>query len=255
VVAYPTVETYPDHESALEQCGGDGYADRELAEVTLYKTREILSGDLKLALYPPNADATLTALHMVPAREPRVLDFGGSFGPHYFLAKQYLPRRYRWAIVETELITTMGKELANEELKFFTSIHAAVEWLGGLDLVHASGSLQCVPRPKAVLASLVALRARWLAIMRTAIALGPECVTIQTFQLSGSDPVFGLPEGVEDRVLRFPRVFMAEQDFISTVEPLYRIVGHSRDDREGPLAANGINLSLGDNFIFARRDA
>jgi putative methyltransferase (TIGR04325 family) len=254
VEAYPSLETYPDHETALKQCGGDGYADREVAEVTLYKTRAILEGDLKLALYPPNAEATLTALHMVPASEARILDFGGGFGPHYFLAKQYHPRRYRWAIVETGLIATLGQEFANEELRFFSSIDEAMGWLGQADVVHASGSLQCVPQPRAVLASLVGLRAPTLAITRTAISLGRECVTIQTFPLSGSDPVFGLPQGVTDRILRFPRIFMAQQDFVSTVDPHYRIVGHNRDDREGPLMADGVSLALGDNFVFARRD-
>jgi putative methyltransferase (TIGR04325 family) len=250
----PTLETFPDYGSALKACGGDGYTDRELADVTVFKTRAILAGDLRVALYPPNAEATLTALHMIPAREPRVLDFGGSFGPHYFLAKQCLPRRYRWAIVETELVASLGKEFANDELRFFTSIDAAVDWLGGADLVHASGSLQCMPRPSAVLSSLVGVHAPALAILRTAIALGRECVTVQSFLLSGSDPVFGLPDGVEDRVMKFPRVFIAQQDFVSSVDRFYRIVAHTRDDREGPLVVEDVSLCLGDNFIFARRD-
>ena len=86
-MAYPTTETYPDYTTALRECG-DINQDRELAEITLNKTLGILSNDLKVVLYPPNADATLTALRIVPGNEKRVLDFGGSFGLHYFLAKQ-----------------------------------------------------------------------------------------------------------------------------------------------------------------------
>jgi putative methyltransferase (TIGR04325 family) len=254
VEAHPTLETYPDYEAALKACGGDGNTDRELAEVTLFKTRTILAGDLRLALYPPNAEATLTALHMIPAKEPRVLDFGGSFGPHYFLAKQCLPRRYRWAVVETDLVASLGKEVANDELRFFTSIDAAVHWLGEVDVVHASGCLQYTPDPRAMLSSFVSLRAPSLAILRTAIGLRRECVTIQSFPLSNSDPIFGLPEGVEDRIMKFPRVFMSQQDLVAGVEPFYRIVAHSRDDREGALIADGNELCLGDNFVFARRD-
>jgi putative methyltransferase (TIGR04325 family) len=249
----PSVATYPDYETALKRCG-EAYADRELATVTLAKTRWIVDGDLKAALYPPNADATLTALRLTPGREPRVLDFGGSFGPHYFLAKQCLPKRYRWAVVETDLVASLGAELANDELRFFTSIDAARDWLGAVDLVHASGSLQCTPQPKAFLSSLIDLRAPIVAITRTAIALGRERVTTQTFWLSGCDPVHGLPEGVKDRELTFPRVFMAEQDFIAALNPLYRAVVHSLDDREGPLTADGVNLCLGENFVFRRRD-
>ena len=251
--AYPATETYQDYETALKHCG-EGYDDRELAVVTLQKTLAILSSDLKMALYPPNAAATLTAVSLIPGKEPRILDFGGSFGPHYFLAKQCLPRRYRWAVVETPVIAELGAELENDELRFFTSIEGAREWLGEIDLVHASGSLQCTPQPKRFFATLVGLRAPYLAITRTAVALGPECVTIQVSLLSGNGPVGGLPPGVSDKIVKYPRIFMAKADFIATVEPHYGVVYQTLDDREGPITAGGVQLILGDNFVFARRD-
>jgi putative methyltransferase (TIGR04325 family) len=251
-MAYPTTETYPDYTTALRECG-DINQDRELAEVTQNKTLGIRSNDLKVVLYPPNADATLTALRIVPGSEKRVLDFGGSFGLHYFLAKQCLPYRYRWAVVETEMIASLSAELATDELQFFTSIGSAMDWLGAADVVHASGSLQYTPEPKEVLSSLVALRAPSLAITRTAISLGPQCVTSQTFWLRDTDPVPGLPRGVSDRMLISTRIFMAQRDFVAAVEPFHRIVAHGLDDREGPLWADGVRLCLGDNFIFARK--
>jgi putative methyltransferase (TIGR04325 family) len=251
-MTYPATETYPDYTTALRVCG-DINQDRELAEVTLDKTLGIRSKDLKEVLYPPNADATLTALRIVPGSEKRVLDFGGSFGLHHFLAKQCLPCRYRWAVVETEMIVSLSTELATDELRFFTSIGSAMDWLGAADVVHASGSLQYTPDPKAVLSSLVALRAPSLAITRTAISLGAECVTSQRFWLRDTDPVPGLPRGVSDRMLISTRIFMAQRDFIAAVEPFYRIVAHGLDDREGPLWANDIKLCLGDNFVLARK--
>lgn len=145
--AYPVLTTYPDYAAANKHCGSDINADRELAEITLFKTRTALSGDLKPVLYPPNAEATLTALQLIPAKEPRILDFGGSFGLHYFLARQHLPRRYRWAVVETELIASLAAQIASDELKFFTSIEAARDWLGGIDVLHTSGTLQYTPDP------------------------------------------------------------------------------------------------------------
>jgi putative methyltransferase (TIGR04325 family) len=250
--AYPDIETYPDYETALKHCGG-AYDDRELAELTLKKTLAILSSDLKQALYPPNSQATLTALSVIPGNEVRVLDFGGSFGPHYFLAKQGVPRRYRWAVVETPLIAGMGAQLENEELKFFSTLDAARAWLQSVDLVHASGSLQYTREPKDMFRTLAGLRARHLAITRTAIALGPECVTIQISLLSGNGPVGGLFPGIEDRIVRYPRTFMAKDDFIATVQPDYGVLYRTVDDREGPLTAGGVSLCLGDNFVFARR--
>ena len=250
--AYPGLETFPDYESALKHCG-EGYDDRQLAEVTMAMILAVLPSDLKIALHAPNTNATLTALQLVPAREPHVLDFGGSFGPHYFLAKQCLPKRYRWAVVETEVIASLGSRLANDELRFFTSIDAARAWLGRIDLVHASGSLQCTPQPKAMLSSLVGLHAPIMAIMRSAIALGPERITIQVSQLSWNGPGT-LPPGVEDRIVKYPRIFMSRDDFIGTLDPHYRLVHHSLDDREPPLMADGVLLSMGENFIFVRRD-
>lgn len=103
-----------------------------------------------------------------------------------------------------------------------------------------------------MLSSLVALGAPVIAILRTAVALGETCATVQTFWLSRGDPVRGLPQGVQDRAIKSPRLFIAHEDFTS-IEPGYRIVSHSCDDREGPLLVNGVKLCLGDNFIFARR--
>jgi putative methyltransferase (TIGR04325 family) len=251
-MAFPTTETYPDYATAVSECG-DINQDRELAEVTLNKTLGIRSNDLKVVLYPPNADATLTALRIVPGNEKRVLDFGGSFGLHYFLVKQCLPYRYRWAVVETEMIASLSTKLATDELQFFTSIGSAMDWLGAADVVHASGSLQYTPDPMSVLSSLVALRAPSLAITRTAISLGPQCVTSQSFWMRDTDPVPGLPRGVSDRMLISTRIFMAQRDFVAAVEPFYRIVAHGLDDREGPLLVDGVKLCLGDNFIFARK--
>lgn len=157
-------------------------------------------------------------------------------------------------MVETEVIASLGAQIANEELQFFTSIETASEWLGGIDLVHASGSLQYTPQPKAAFSALVGLGAPYLAVTRTAVALGRECVTIQMSLLSGNGPVGGLPAGVEDRIVKCPRIFMAKADFIGTIEPRYRAIYQSWDNREGPLTANGVELCLGDNFVFARRD-
>ena len=250
---FPTTETYPDYASALQMCGA-GYEDRHLAEVTLAKTQAILSSDLRQALHPPNADATLTGISLLPGKDLRVLDFGGSFGPHYFLAKQSVPKRYRWAVVETEAIVSLGEQIANDELRFFPTIEAAYAWLGGIDLVHASGSLQYTPDPMSALAALVALRAPYLAITRSAVSLGRECVTIQVSLLSGNGPVGGLSRGVEDRIVRCPRTFMAKTDFTGMLDPHYRVIYQSWDDREGPLTADGLELCLGDNFVFVRRD-
>lgn len=47
---------------------------------------------------------------------------------------------------------------------------------------------------------------------------------------------------------------MAKVDFTGTIDPHYRAIYRSWDAREGPLTADGVELCLGDNFVFVRRD-
>src|SRR5258708_32722089 len=53
-----------------------------------------------------------------------------------------------------------AKHLEQDGLRFFTAIEDAVQWLGGVDLLHSNGVLQYLDAPEAMLERLLALKSR-----------------------------------------------------------------------------------------------
>jgi hypothetical protein len=82
-----------------------------------------------------------------------------------------------------------GAEFANDSLRFFSSIDAAREWLGGVDLVWSSGALQYADDPDATLAALVGIDAQLMVWTRmVAMTTGPAEVQPQTSRLADNGP-------------------------------------------------------------------
>jgi putative methyltransferase (TIGR04325 family) len=91
-----------------------------------------------------------------------VIDFGGAAGAHYFTIRALLPSEYqlRWVVVETPAMAAGGaKHLANDELSFTAKLQEAEAKLGHIDLLHSSGTLQCLPDPIEQLRSMMLLPA------------------------------------------------------------------------------------------------
>jgi putative methyltransferase (TIGR04325 family) len=248
----PKVTAYPSFEAAMAECESGGFNDAELADVMFRKTRALAAKRVRDAVYEANAVARLEALRLARATPTRVLDFGGNCGLHYFLAKQETGQAFKWAVVEVPLIAKASTPLESEELRFFSDIDSALEWLDGApELVHSSGALQYTPKPEMFLSNLVEIKAPYLALLRGAVALGPSRVTVQTSPLSGNDPPGEMPPGVRDRDVRCPLTFISRTSFRKIVGPLYRLVHSSRDDRVSGLMADGVQLRRGDNGVFA----
>jgi hypothetical protein len=85
-----------------------------------------------------------------------VLDFGGGFGQHYKCATPLSPD-VRWAVVETPAAVQRASVVASGRLRFFTSVEAAADWLGQIDLMHSGGALHYSPDPMTALRSLCAV--------------------------------------------------------------------------------------------------
>ena len=82
------------------------------------------------------------------ANRSTVLDFGGGFAQHYKCATPLSPD-VRWAVVETPAVVARASVLASDKLRFFTSVAAAADWLGEIDLMHSDGALHYSPDPLA----------------------------------------------------------------------------------------------------------
>lgn len=79
---------------------------------------------------------------------PRVLDFGGALGNHYFRLRRFLPVVDSWTVVELPATAAIGaREFADDILTFSTDLVDA-------DIVIASGALQCVAHPHETLEEL-----------------------------------------------------------------------------------------------------
>jgi putative methyltransferase (TIGR04325 family) len=252
VTGHPSHTAYPSFEAAMAECPGrGGYNDAEFADVMFKKTRALAAGRVRDAVHDANAVATLEALQLARATRTRVLDFGGNCGLHYFLAKQETGQAFKWAVVEMPLIMTASAPLETEELRFFTDIDSALEWLDGKPaLVHSSGAIQYTPEPEMFLSKLVEIEAACLAILRKAVALGPRRVTVQTSRLRDNGPG-ELPPGVQDREVRYPLTFISRTSFRNIIGYRYRLVYSSRDDRMSDWVADGVRCQHGDNGVFA----
>jgi putative methyltransferase (TIGR04325 family) len=207
----------------------DGYADPLLIDVIVCKTAalqdtarldDILPGETLLA--------TVAGLGVAGPADPlRVLDFGGAAGLHYLVAKQTFPRRnFRWAVVETAQMADAALRFANDELFFFTSLEAAVDWLGGVDLVHCVSALQYAPEPGTTVEQLLALRARTVIWAR--LMLGDRYERfVQSSRLRDNGPG-PLLEGVKDRRVTCSAVRMPKSEFLTAHEHSgYRLVWKS----------------------------
>lgn len=149
----------------------DGYGCNDIVDLVYRKTVGFDPDRLaKEATTSPDAAKTLFAVAFastVSGPELRVLDHGGACGFHFLLARSVLGHvKLRWAVVETPEMVGRARSLATGRLGFFATIEEAVTWLGGVDLVHSSGTLQCCPEPLQELSNLVRLNAPTMAWLR-----------------------------------------------------------------------------------------
>jgi putative methyltransferase (TIGR04325 family) len=174
-----------------------GYEQPELVEVIFQKTKA----------YRPNSKWNESAT--------TVLDFGGGCGLHYKEAALDA----KWAVVETPTMVHRARELATERLKFFTSIKAARDWLGHVDLMHSNGALQYTHEPEATLAELVSLRAKVMLWKRVGLSNAEE-KSLQISNLKDNGPG---SISIKDKLVTYPITRIPERVFL-TAHQGYRLV-------------------------------
>lgn len=183
----------------------DGYDNPELIEVIFRKT----------VAYQP------TAQLLDIGTASTVLDFGGACGIHYRQARNEV---VRWAVVETESMVARARELASPNLRFFTSIEKACDWLGQVDLMHCDGALQYTPKPDRTVDALCAvgaMRMRWSRMFLRDV-FTQETQTSLLFE-NGPGKL-----GVARKLVRYSRTSMSEADFVAA-HHLYRIARRGAD--------------------------
>jgi putative methyltransferase (TIGR04325 family) len=221
---------YASYHEALADCSQDGYENRRLVEVVVQKTlrykQQLLSSSSPASLDATSAYSLFALLLAAGARDRiHVLDFGGAAGAHYLLARALLPptTRLNWLVVETpEMVNQATPLLADGELRFCPDLGEAAERMAEVDLLHSSGTLQCVPNPHAVLKQLLDLNATYVLLNRLGVSQGDhDVITVQHSRLSWNGPG-PLPAGLKDQPFANPFVFPRESIMREILQEAYR---------------------------------
>lgn len=225
-----STKQFDSYADAVKLCGG--YEEADLLDVVAAKTRifrdEAASPMTALSESDGHSLLALTTCALATdAPILNVLDFGGACGAHYYRLRHLVPQRQlRWAIVETPGMADRANQLATGDsaLSAFADVTAAARALGTVDLVHASGTLQCTPDPYASLAALLDVRAPVLLITRGAVTEGErDIVVIHQSSLASNGPG-PLPQHFQDRPVSYPFVFASRHRLLGQLHSAYRRV-------------------------------
>jgi putative methyltransferase (TIGR04325 family) len=164
-----------------------------------------------------------------------VIDFGGACGAYYFLVRAVLASscKLRWLVVETpEMAQRAQTVLATDELSFSSNLSDAAASMERIDLLHTSGTLQCVDKPYDYLRTLVSVSASHILFNRLGLTKGThDVITVHESWLSRNGPG-PMPNGIPDRKVRCPFVFPKESTFYEIISENYDVV-MTFDDSSG----------------------
>lgn len=243
-----THSVFPTYQDALKRCTTDAYEEKELIEVILKKTKrfsENLNSEI-LSIGETTAYGVLPIINPIienKEKKVHVLDFGGACGAHYFHVRSFINKalKLNWVVVETPTMVKYAKELENDELSFCDNLEEATSKLGNIDLLHTSGTLQCVDDPYKYLRSLLNCKAKYILFNRLGLnKQDKDIITIHSSKLSWNG-IGALPEGYRDRWIRYPFTFQSEPKFLKAVEEKYSFVAKF-NDLSGMYPINGEDI-------------
>jgi putative methyltransferase (TIGR04325 family) len=121
---------------------------------------------------------------------------------------------------------------SSDELRFSSNLIDAANSMKRIDLLHTSGTLQCVDGPYDYLRKLISTAANHILFNRLGLTKGNhEVITIHESWLSSNGPG-SMPSGIADRKVRYPFVFPKESVFMDTLSDSYNII-MTCDDSSG----------------------
>jgi putative methyltransferase (TIGR04325 family) len=239
-------EVFTTYHDALKGCTTDAYEEDELIRVIAEKTKRFaktLETD-PVFIWETSAYSLISLIS--PAVENKtinVLDFGGACGAHYFHARKILPKEVKlnWVVVETPTMVRYAQELRTNELSFYDSLAEGVFALGTIDLLHTSGTLQCVNDPFKYLDDLLNCNAKTILFNRLGLnRFNTDIITIHSSMLSWNG-IGDLPEGFTDRWVKYPFIFPPEKRFMDKLTEKYSVAAKF-DDKSGIYPVHGAEI-------------
>jgi putative methyltransferase (TIGR04325 family) len=230
---------FRSYEDALRHCSPEGYENPDIVNVVLEKTKRyrdrLEQKRQTLQIDSTSAYSLCSILATLDSNEINVIDFGGACGAHYFLARAFLPKKYklRWHVVETTRMASRAQEeISNAELSFSDDFEETAASVKNVDLLHTSGAIQCVEDPVACLQMLTSVESKYILFNRLGMTPSHEpVITIHESWLSMNGPG-PMPEGLQDQKVRYPFAFPSESVVYETLAANYDII-MTFDDRSG----------------------
>jgi putative methyltransferase (TIGR04325 family) len=254
----PVLKTYPSYEDALKDATPYGYEDKELVNIILEKTKlyqKKLAESTSVNIDFKTANLLLSLFYTYQSQTIHVLDFGGACGAHYFEVRKLLPAHFRlkWVVVETPTMVTLANSLANEELSFEDDLDRAIGYLGSVDLLHTSGTLQYVNDQLSFLKRLIDVKANYLLINRMGFTLDNQPIIIIHQSYSNEHGVGQLSYPTPSTIIKTPYTFMPKKDFDEIIAPKYELLLEFADDsgifpvNQNPMIGRGLFFRLNNN--------
>jgi len=156
----------------------------------------------------------------------RVLDFGGAAGHHYLLADSFFcgRQKLRWNVVETPAMAAAARRIELPGLSFYSDLEKAAADLKEIDLIFASGSLHCCPKPLETLKKLASLGSKKIVVTRTCYLDNyPFRFLLQRSMLSENGPG-PLPAGIQDKEIFYPNALVPKDAALAELQRRYRTV-------------------------------
>jgi len=247
---------FNSYEEAAATCSG--YDDPDIAAAIAHHTR-LLCGRLNAPVPRFTAGEIKTvwaAREAICGGVLDVIDFGGACGCHYYAVRAALPDAViDWHVIETDAMTTAGTRLAAErhathELHFHETWESAREDCPAPDLVHSSSAIICTARPLDSLEEHIACGARYMLFTRIGLTEDVPLYAVQARPLSKG--VKALPDGMRDRMVRYPLTWPPCRFFMRTLERAYRIVAEMEE--ENPIFTVGEEKIAGWGCLARRKE-
>jgi putative methyltransferase (TIGR04325 family) len=249
---------YGSYSEAVAECSKDGYENDKIVQVVVEKTlryqKDLFQNKRSpIELNPTAAYSVAAILASLRSNKITVIDFGGAAGAHYFLLRSLIPQQYtiNWLVVETPAMVAAAQPvLANQELNFTSDLKFVAKSMKQIDLLHTSGTLQCVNNPYTYLKKLLSLRAKYILFNRLALTQGNhDVICIHKSQLSWNGPG-KMPSKFRDTEVRYPFIFPQESVFMKMLSKNYKPIVTFTDEsgifaiNNEPIIGKGILAKL-----------
>lgn len=221
-------KTYPSYAAALQECGNpEGYELDNIVKLEYLRTKKVkqeLEQNHSTKLDATDLKGLVSVSAIAGKKQITVIDLGGGCGRHFFYTRKYLSSdvHLKWYVVETPAMCNYGRQLANDELQFRDNLIDTIKEAGHIDMIYASGVLQCVDRPWEFLEQITTCGADYIFFHRLALSLKNDVTVIHRYSLSWNG-TYQLPEGVEDRIVAYPFTFIRKDGFMQKLTQHYSI--------------------------------